>query len=168
MQNVYETEFNAKSTVIAYGANIRESTNPELINKWNLTKNNYYLIIGRLVPDNNADIIIKEFCSSNSTKNLVVVGDVPYYDKYAQEIKSINDSRMIFTGYINDQDELAELYHNCFAYFHGHEFGGTNPTLLKALGYGSAVIALDTVFTREMLKGKEYGLFFSKDHSNLK
>ncbi len=63
----------------------------------------------------------------------MVVGDVPYKDEYADRIKATKDSRVVFTGYITDQDELAELYHNCFIYFHGHEFGGTNPTMLKAL-----------------------------------
>lgn len=162
MQKVYEREFGAKSTVIAYGANIRESKNPELINQWGLQPNTYYLIVGRLIPDNNADLIVREFVASQSTKKLVIVGDVPYSDAYASAIKSVKDPRMVFTGYVNDQNLLAELYHNCFAYFHGHEFGGTNPTMLKALAYGCAICALDTVFNREMLNNDEYGLFFSK------
>ena len=167
MQKVYQREFNAQSTVIAYGANIRESTHPELINRWDLESGGYYLIVGRLVPDNNADLIVREFVASRSSKKLVIVGDVPYSDAYASAIKSIQDPRLVFTGYVNDQDVLAELYHNCFAYFHGHEFGGTNPTMLKALAYGCAVCALDTVFNREMLHNDEYGLFFSKQKGSL-
>lgn len=167
MQKVYEREFNAKSTVIAYGANIRESLRPDLINQWNLKKNGYYLIVGRLIPDNNADLIVREFVASRSSKKLVIVGDVPYSDAYASAIKSIQDPRLVFTGYVNDQDVLAELYHNCFAYFHGHEFGGTNPTMLKALAYGCAICALDTVFNREMLDNAEYGVYFSKQLGSL-
>jgi glycosyltransferase involved in cell wall biosynthesis len=68
---------------------------------------------------------------------------------------------------VNGSDQLAELYHNCFAYFHGHEYGGTNPTLLKALAYGCVIIALDTTFSREVLLDGEYGLFFTKQHGNL-
>jgi glycosyltransferase involved in cell wall biosynthesis len=98
----------------------------------------------------------------------VVVGDVFYNDSYANNIKNLNDPRIIFAGYITNQDELAELYHNCFIYLHGHEFGGTNPAMLKALAYGCAVMALDTVFTREMLAGNRYGLLFNKDTDNLK
>jgi glycosyltransferase involved in cell wall biosynthesis len=167
MQKVYEREFNARSTVIAYGANIRESTRPELIDQWGLQPQGYYLIVGRLIPDNNADIILREFISASSGKKLVIVGDVPYKDAYSQSLKGLDDPRVIFTGYVNDQDVLAELYHNCFAYFHGHEFGGTNPTMLKALAYGCAICALDTVFNREMLNHDEYGLFFSKQKGNL-
>lgn len=168
MADFYKKEFNVDSTVIAYGANIRYSQNPELIQKWNLKQNNYYLIVGRLIPDNNSDIIVREFVKSNSKKKLVIVGDVPYKDEYAEKIKSVIDDRIIFTGYITDQDELAELYHNCFAYFHGHEFGGTNPTMLKALAYGCAVIALDTVFTKEMCTGDKHALYFTKEEDNLK
>jgi glycosyltransferase involved in cell wall biosynthesis len=167
MRKVYEREFNAKSTVIAYGANIRESKNPEMIKQWDLHREGYYLIVGRLVPDNNADIILREFINSSSNRKLVIVGDVTYKDIYAKSIKKLNDIRVIFTGYVNDQDMLAELYHNCYAYIHGHEFGGTNPTMLKALAYGCAICALDTVFNKEMLSNGEYGFFFNKEKGKL-
>ena len=168
MADFYKKEFGVDSCVIAYGANIRYSQNSALIKKWNLNPNDYYLIVGRLIPDNNADIIIREFSNSKSNKKLVVVGDVPYQDEYAEKIKSVNDSRIIFTGYIIDQNELAELYHSCFAYFHGHEFGGTNPTMLKALAYGCAVIALDTPFTREMCNNDKHAIYFTKEMGYLK
>jgi glycosyltransferase involved in cell wall biosynthesis len=168
MQKIYWDVFKKKSTVIAYGANIRYSENAELIAKWKLENKSYYLIVGRLIPDNNADLIVKEFISSKSEKKLVIVGDVPYKDEYAAKIKNTNDPRIFFTGYVYDQNELAELYHNCFAYFHGHEFGGTNPTMLKALAYGCAILALDTIFTREMLLNGKYGKFFTKSESNLR
>lgn len=123
--------------------------------------------MGRLIPDNNADLIVREFVASKSTKKLVIVGDVPYSDAYASAIKSTSDPRLVFTGYVTDQDALAELYHNAFAYFHGHEFGGTNPTMLKALAYGCAICAIDTVFSREMLSDNEHGVYFSKEAGNL-
>ena len=163
MRKVYLNLFKRDSKVIAYGADIRKSKNPDLINKWNLKQREYYLVIGRLIPDNNADLIIKGFLKSNSKKKLVVVGDVPYKDAYASNLKKINDKRLIFTGYVKDQDILAELYHNCYVYVHGHEFGGTNPTMIKAMAYGCAILALDTVFNKEMLQKGKFGLFFKKE-----
>ena len=168
MRIIYLREFNKDSTVIAYGATIRESKEKSLIKKWNLVPREYYLIVGRLIPDNNAEFIINEFVLSQSDKRLVIVGDVPYKDKYASNLKLIKDDRLIFTGHINDQDELAELYHNCFVYLHGHEFGGTNPTLLKALAYGCAILAIDTLFSREVLLNEEYGMYFEKKKDALK
>ena len=167
MRKIYLNEFNCDSKVIAYGANIKESQNQSLIEKYFLEKWQYYLIVGRLIPDNNSDLIINEFIKSNSTKKLVVVGDVPYKDKYAENVKTIDDERLIFTGYITDQELLAELYHNCYIYFHGHEFGGTNPTLLKALAYGAPIFSLDTTFNREVLLNGKHGLFFNKEEGNL-
>ena len=111
MNKIYQNIFNCDSKVIAYGANIRFSKNPEFINEFGLVKENYYLIVGRLIPDNNANIIIREYLKSKSSKKLVVVGDVPYKDKYAEKIFSIKHKRVIFTGYIRNQDILAELYH---------------------------------------------------------
>jgi glycosyltransferase involved in cell wall biosynthesis len=167
MRQVYLKEFGKDTTVIAYGATLRQSQNPELIQKWGLESNKYYLIVGRLIPDNNADIIIDGFLKSNSNLKLVVVGDVPYKDEYANRIKSIQDPKLLFTGYVNDPNELAELYHHCFVYFHGHEFGGTNPTLLKAMAYGAAVAALDTVFSREVLQNENLGYYFTKDTNSI-
>jgi len=163
MRMVYLNLFKRDSKVIAYGADIRKSKNPELISNWDIKKREYYLVIGRLIPDNNADLIIKGFLKSNSNKKLVVVGDVPYKDSYASDLKKIKDKRLIFTGYVIDQNVLAELYHNCYVYVHGHEYGGTNPTMIKAMAFGCAILALDTVFNKEMLQKGKFGLFFKKE-----
>ena len=101
MQAIYKKEFNAESVVIAYGAEKNEGSNEALLNQWNLIPNDYYLIVGRMIPDNNSDIIIEGFIQSNSTKKLVIVGDVPYQDAYATKIKSYQDPRLVFTGYVN-------------------------------------------------------------------
>jgi glycosyltransferase involved in cell wall biosynthesis len=163
MQRVYQKEFNVNSKVIAYGANPSDSSDPSLIQKWNLEKQEYYLIVGRMVPDNNSDIIIQGFLSSPSSKKLVVVGDEPFGDPYADQLKSLKDERLIFTGYDKEADSLKALYHNCYAYFHGHEFGGTNPAMLKALGYGCAILALNTPFNLEMLQNGKHGRYFEKN-----
>ena len=168
MQKVYEELFNAKSTVIAYGANPSFESDPSKIKKWGLDKESYYLIVGRMIPDNNADLLVEGFIQSNSKKKLVIVGDVPYQDAYATRLKNIQDDRLLFTGYVTDPEELKALYHNCFAYFHGHEYGGTNPTLLKAMAYGCAILALDTRFSRETLQNGKHGWFFEKNPASLK
>ena len=163
MRKVYLNLFKTDSKVIAYGANSKNAESTYLINQWNLECRDYYLVVGRLIPDNNASLIINGFLKTNSNKKLVIVGDVPYKDSYASNLKKIKDERLVFTGYIYDQNVLAELYHNCYVYIHGHEFGGTNPTMIKALAYNSAILALDTVFNKEMLQDGQYGLFFQKE-----
>lgn len=167
MRKVYLEEFNTNSTVIAYGANIRYPQNPSLLNQFQLKAEEYYLVVGRLIPDNNADLLIEGFLAAHSTKKLVIVGDVPYQDKYAQLMKSKAAINVIFLGYVTNSEILAELYHHCFAYLHGHEFGGTNPTMLKAMAYGSAILALNTGFNQEMLSEGRFGLFFEKNSQSL-
>jgi glycosyltransferase involved in cell wall biosynthesis len=163
MQTIYKSEFNTDSVVITYGADSNKGATETLLNKWQLQSQDYYLIVGRMIPDNNSDIIIEGFINSSSTKKLVIVGDVPYQDAYAIKIKSYQDDRLVFTGYITNGDELASLYKYCFAYMHGHEFGGTNPTLLKAMANGCAIGAIDTVFSREVLQNDQFGTYFKKD-----
>lgn len=162
MHKIYLDEFHTESKVIAYGAPPFAPAGEELIERFSLHKGEYYLIVGRLIPDNNADLIIKGFLNSKSTKKLVVVGDVPYADEFAESLKNLKNEKLIFLGYITDQQELAALYQNSFAYIHGHKFGGTNPAMLKAMSNNCAIIALDTVFNREMLNDGEFGLFFGE------
>lgn len=163
MRRIYLDLFKTDSKVIAYGANPSFDSDPTKLQKWNLKKEGYYLIVGRLVPDNNADLIIAGFIQSDTKRKLVIVGDVPYQDSYAEGLKSMQDERLLFTGYVTDPEELKALYHNCYAYFHGHEYGGTNPAMLKALGYGCAILALDTPFNQEMLQNGKHGWYFSKN-----
>jgi len=163
MADVYRREFNADSTVIEYGANLWVSDDPSRLERLGVTPRDYFLIVGRLIPDNNVRLMVEGFVRSNSQRKLVVVGDVPYRDAYADGVKAIRDPRLIFTGYVKDQDLLRELYCGAFAYMHGHEHGGTNPALLKALGAGCSILALDTPFAREVLIGERHGMYFPKD-----
>ena len=168
MRRIYLKLFNADSKVIAYGANPREFVESDPIEKWNLESHSYFLIVGRLVPDNNADLLIEGFLKSDSKRKLVIVGDVPFQDEWADPLKEIKDDRLIFTGYVKNANTLAALYFHCFAYFHGHEYGGTNPAMLKAMGYGCAILALNTPFNQEMLQNGKHGWYFEKTFQSLK
>ncbi len=167
IRDVYRREFGVDSELIAYGARLERSAGTGLLRRWGLKPGDYYLVVGRLIPDNNADLIIREVLASRTGRRLVVVGDVPYHDSYARGIKGLRDPRLLLTGYVRDDGELAALYRGCFAYIHGHEFGGTNPTLLTALGCGCAIAALDTVFSREVLDGERCGLLYTKKRGEL-
>ena len=87
---------------------------------------------------------------------------MPYNDDYARDIKLLSSKKVVFTGYINNQIDLTTLYNNCYGYIHGHEFGGTNPTMINALDLNSQILALDTVFNRKMLENKK-SIFFKKN-----
>ena len=165
MRQVYSDEFKTDSVMIAYGANIQHSDRPQLLDPYALIPGQYYVIASRLVPDNNADLIVRAFERVKTEKLLVIAGGTPYRDPFAERVKQTTDPRIRFLGHIDDQEVIRELHCNAYAYIHGHQYGGTNPALLKALGYGNCIVALDTVFNREVLG--TYGQFFTKDLASL-
>ncbi len=161
IQDYYKKKLKADSVSIAYGARV-QTDDIALTGYKHIQAGNYFLCVGRIIPDNHLLEIIKGFKQSNG-QQLVIVGDLPYKDSYFEKIKKEADERIIFTGYIKDPMQLKALYRNCFSYIHGHAYGGTNPSLLKALGYGCSVLAHDNVFNREMLNNDQYGIFFSSE-----
>ncbi len=166
MNRIYNKEFKKKSSVITYGSTMTGSKNFEILEKFNLFKKEYYLLVGRLIPDNNSKLIIEGFLKSNSDKKIVIVGDVPYNDDYANSVKKLSSNKIVFTGYVSDQDNLTALYENCFGYIHGHQFGGTNPTMINALDLNCQILALETTFNREMLENKQ-SIFFNKNENSI-
>ena len=167
MRDIYKKEFNCDSVNIAYGANPSFSENPDLLKDFNITLNQYYLIASRLVPDNNADLIIDAFLKSNSKLKLAIAGGTNYKNDFEMKLRAIKDNRLVFLGHIDSSEVIKELHCNAFAYIHGHQFGGTNPALLKALAYGNCILALDTVFNREVLDNGKYGILFEKNVNSL-
>ena len=165
MQVFYREQFSKETTMIAYGAYVQSSAHPELISQYGVEPDDYYLIASRLIPENHADLITEAFLESGSKKKLVIAGGANYDSPFHRKIRSFAGDRIILTGHIDDQEVIRELHCNCFAYLHGHSVGGTNPSLLKAMGYGNCVLALDTVFNREVLA--DTGLFFQRDGSAL-
>ena len=172
MKRLYLKEFGVDTTYIAYGANIEPSERPEVLIQYGVQPRSYYLVASRLVPDNNADLIVRGFIASKSTRNLAIAGGADYKGNsmeraFIDSLKKMADERVLFLGHIEDPDHIKELHHHCYGYIHGHQHGGINPSLLKALGYSNLVFALDTPFNAEVLSNGEYGLLFPKDHSQL-
>ena len=165
MRVFYLERFHKETTMIAYGAYVEFSERPELISPFGVTPDNYYLIASRLIPENHADLIAHAFLRSGSPKKLVIAGGANYDSPFHRELRSLAGEKIILTGHINDQEVIKELHCNCFAYVHGHSVGGTNPSLLKAMGYGNCILALDTVFNREVLA--DGGIFFPRDETVL-
>jgi glycosyltransferase involved in cell wall biosynthesis len=161
MRKFYLEEFGKETTMIAYGAYVESAEHPELIKQFGIEPDGYYLIASRLIPENHADVIILGFLESGTSKKLVIAGGANYDSPFHRRLREIANDRVIFTGHIHDQSVIKELHCNCFAYLHGHSVGGTNPSLLKAMGYGNCIIAFDSVFNREVLA--DGGLFFPKD-----
>lgn len=150
---------NPHTTFIAYGADLTPSTladNDKKLMDWYkekaLSKKNYYLVVGRFVPENSFEIMIREFMRSNSKKDFAIITNVN--EKFLNELEAKlhfkRDKRIKFVGTIYDQELLKKIRENAYAYFHGHTVGGTNPSLIEALGSTKLNLLVDVGFNREV------------------
>ncbi len=165
MRRIYLEDFGTHSACITYGANIESSTTPEVLKKYGLEPGQYYLIASRMVPENNADLILEAFNRLSTTRVLAVAGNESYRSPFVEKLKSIAGPRVRFLGHVASVEEVKELHCNSYCYVHGHMLGGTNPSLVKALGYGNMVLALNTPFNREVIE--DYGLYFDRNVDDL-
>lgn len=147
----YAEEFGADTELIRYGAPHVEPGDPAVLAAAGLEPRGYHLVVARFEPENHVDVIVEGYAASAASAPLVVVGAAPYADEYTARVHALGDERVRFLGAVWDQDLLDQLYANCITYQHGHSVGGTNPSLLRAIGAGAATDAFDVNFNREVL-----------------
>lgn len=148
----YQHEFGASSRLIAYGAPDLTATGGERLDALGLRAGQYHLVVARFEPENHVREIVQGYVASDAGMPLVVVGSAPYSGEYSATIEQAADDRVRLLGGVWDQDLLDELYFNAATYLHGHSVGGTNPSLLRAAGAGTATIAFDSVFNRGVIE----------------
>ncbi len=146
----YRDAFAAPTTLLTYGAPLIEPGAHRLA-EIGLEPRGYHLVVARFEPENHVDVIVEGYAASTATKPLVVVGSAPYADEYTRRVHALADDRVRFLGGVWDQELLDQLYANCVTYLHGHSVGGTNPSLLRAIGAGAPVTAYDVDFNREVV-----------------
>lgn len=159
----YQQEFGVAATFIAYGAPILRDLDSDKVAELDLKPRQYHLVVARFEPENKVLEIVRGYTASSAEHPLVVVGSAPYADEYTAEIQAVADadSRIRLLGGVWDQDLLNQLYAHALTYLHGHSVGGTNPSLLRAMGAGAPVVAFDVNFNREVLG--DVGQFFSDE-----
>lgn len=151
------------SHFIPYGAPILEPPSTLLANL-GLEAGEYHLVVARMEPENHVSTAMQGHRLSGSPRPLVVVGSAPYESAYTREIDDLARHPGIRNlGAVWDQDLLNQLYAHCRSYLHGHSVGGTNPSLLRALGCGAPVTAYDVNFNREVTAG--HARFFTDPES---
>ena len=161
IENEY-AKFKPKTKFIAYGADLAASKisddDLELQNwysKNNIKPSEFYLVVGRNIPENNFETIISEFDKSHSQKKLIIISN----------IKQQYKGKAIFAGTMYNQELLKKIREQAFAYIHGHEVGGTNPSLLEALASTKLNLLLDVCFNREVAENA--ALYWTKEKGNL-
>ena len=165
---------NPETTFIAYGADTCKSilsNDDEKLLSWyhekRLIPGEFYLVVGRFVPENNYETMIREFMKSNSKKNFAIITNIndKFLDELEQKLHYKADSRIKFVGTVYDQELLKKIREDAYGYFHGHEVGGTNPSLLEALGSTKLNLLLDVGFNREV--AEDSALYWTKGTGDL-
>jgi len=150
VQSYYQEKFQKKSTYIPYGAPETPARSREILDRFGLEEREYVLYVSRMEPENNAHRVVEAFEKVKTDKKLVMVGDAPYASDYIAGLRTTNDPRIIFTGYIFGQG-YRELQSHAYCYVQATEVGGTHPALLEGMGYGNCVLANDVPEHREVL-----------------
>ena len=165
---------NPKTTFIAYGADLtlsKLSDDDEKLVSWykekRLKKKEYYLVVGRFVPENSFEVMIREFMKSKTDKDFALITNVN--DKFLNELEEKlhfkSDKRIKFVGTVYDQELLKKIRENAYAYFHGHTVGGTNPSLIEALGSTDLNLLVNVGFNKEV--AEDCALYWSRKLGSL-
>ena len=172
IQNEYK-RYNPVTTYIAYGAEVKPSglsdDDPQYI-AW-LQKHDlstpFFTVVGRCVPENNFEIIIREFMCSNTEKTLIII--TTDNSKMLQDMEAklhfSKDKRIKFVGTVYDRKLLKKIREKSYGYIHGHSVGGTNPSLLEALGSTNLNLLFDVCFSHEV--AEDAALYWNKENGNL-
>lgn len=165
----------SKTRFITYGTDCSPSTLTAqsdkvraFFDKWQSKENDYYLIVGRFVPENNYEFMIREFMETKTNRQLLIVCNHEGND-YFDKLKSITgfetDKRIKFVGTVYDRDLLTYIRANAYAYLHGHEVGGTNPGLLEALSHTKLNLVLGVSFNQSV--AQDTALYWNKSDGEL-
>ncbi len=165
---------NPKTTFIAYGADLTPSKllddDEKLVNWYKekgLKKKDYYLVVGRFVPENSFEVMIREFMKCKSKKDFALITNVNerFLNDLENKLHFKSDERIKFVGTVYDQELLKKIRENAYAYLHGHTVGGTNPSLIEALGSTDLNLLVDVGFNREV--AEDCALYWNRELGSL-
>lgn len=173
IRNEYRN-YHPQTLYLSYGAEMNRKYSAENDRKYaqwleknQLKAGSYYLVVGRFVPENNFYTIIREFMKSETKRSLAIITtqNKQFMKTLSEELQFEEDARIKFTDAVYDHELLMRIRTEAYAYLHGHEVGGTNPSLLEALGHTKVNLVLNVEFNREVAQDSAF--YWNKDDGNL-
>lgn len=158
IKRYYKINYKIKNSFVAYYPSVFEGF-PIINNKKKIDR---FYILGRLLEENNVEIIVKSFIKSSINKKLFIIGPSNYFfqKKILPIIKKCKN--IIYIGPIYDTNKLFKFCSLCNFYIHGHSVGGTNPTLIEAINLKKKIIAFKSSFNKEVLGGN--AIYFKSEN----
>ncbi|HXB33793.1 MAG TPA: DUF1972 domain-containing protein [Puia sp.] len=161
IRDYIEKKYRRPATYIPYGADIPDSYETGHLGRWGLKPGGYFLLVARMEPENNIELIIRAWLATGKRKPLMLIGDAGNgFGSYLR--KTYRDEKLLFAGAIYEPGTINALRHYSSLYLHGHSVGGTNPSLLEAMACGCTIAAHDNSFNREIL-GNEACYFATRE-----
>jgi glycosyltransferase involved in cell wall biosynthesis len=152
IQQYLKETYNKDSHFIAYGGVVFDAPDISVLNAYHLEPYAYDMLIARMEPENNIEMIIKGHVASGSSRPLIVVGKTNNaFGTYLVETYG-KEKGVRFVGGIYDTAIINNLRYHSNLYFHGHSVGGTNPSLLEAMGCNCLIAAHNNVFNKTVLE----------------
>jgi glycosyltransferase involved in cell wall biosynthesis len=162
-----DSKYHINSKYIAYGAGLNPAVDENLLGGYGLKKHNYFLLMARMEPENNVEMILNGYSLTDSKLPFVVIGNTGNgFGKYLVE-KYKNESRIVFLGAIFDEIKVQTITAFCSLYFHGHTVGGTNPSLLDAMAARAPLAIHNNAFNKSIVKNNALLFTNSTDVRNL-
>lgn len=149
----------ARISMIPYGAPRIDGADPRPLERYGLKPDEYAVLIARAEPENSILDVVRAWSAQPRRCQLIVLGNYDDRHAYQREVRRAASSDVIFAGAIYDKDCVGALRFFARFYVHGHRVGGTNPSLVEALGAGNAVLAHDNRFNRWV--ADDAALYFS-------
>lgn len=155
----YRDRLGLNTAMIPYGASVQRKRRTEVLKKYGLRANDYYLYVARFEPENNPDKVVKAFEQVQTRRKLVMIGDAPYATSFVQRVKNTRDPRIKFLGFVFGFDYKA-LQQSAYACINATEVGGTHPALIESLGFGNCVLVNGTPENMETANGSAIPFWF--------
>ena len=163
-KELFEEKFSREFEFIPYGSEVNfDDKEIGILQKLNLHEREYFLFIGRFIPDKGIHYLIKAFEQVTTTKRLVIVGGSPNPSRYESDLRSTEDKRIIFPGYIYG-DDANVLIKYAFAYIQPSDIEGLSPLILTVMGIGTPLICSD-IKENEFI-ARDNAVYFQKGDTN--
>ena len=141
-KELFEKKFKKKFDFISFGSEIRDVQDTDILQKLGLEKGEYFLFVGRFIPDNGLQYLVPAFEKLATNKKLVLVGGSPNPSEFETEIRQTKDPRIQFAGFIYGDDTVT-LMKNAYVYIQPSDIEGLSPVVLSVMGLGTPLICSD-------------------------
>lgn len=152
IKNYLDQAYQINCRYIAYGAVQDPVVDEKVLADYGIQKYEYFLLMARMEPENNIEMILDGYCLTTIETPFLVIGNTA--NKFGGYLvrKYQNEKKIVFVGPIFDEQRVGSITAYCSLYFHGHSVGGTNPSLLAAMAMKAPLAIHNNPYNKAVVK----------------